>query len=139
MTPPIETLQRKKKANFRPSKLSRRDVFGAHKFKDGKLVGRQGGMVASREGEECPVFKDTVPEKALTIVGPLDLFDEIEYWLEYIKGKDCITRHHVQDGYIALRAEHQLKAPITPREHCSHRKSIPDRTSRNTWNQVNTS
>ncbi len=112
MSGSLATIQRVKKSDFRPSKLSRDDVFGKHKFQDGKLIGREGGLVVATEGQKCPVFKDVLPQKAVTIVGLEKDFEEIEYWLEYIKGRGCITKEHTQDGHIALRAEYQAKQPL---------------------------
>jgi hypothetical protein len=101
-------VRRKKKSQYRPVKLSRSDVFGVPKMREGQMVGREGGMVVAKSGEMCPVFKDEIPPMALTLVGRTENFDDLEYWLEYVKGVNCITRRYEsEDGYIALRAEHQ--------------------------------
>ena len=112
---------RTKKSNFRPERLTKSDVFGQHRVANGRLVAREGGMVVAKASETCPVFKDVVPEKAVTVVGREDDLDEVLYWLEYVKGKDCVTMTHHQDGWIALRAEHQSLSQVlhdlqTPRK-----------------------
>ena len=61
----------------------------------------------------CPIFKDHIPYKSVTVVCEEDLANEVAYWLEYVQGGDCISQTldiiDAKTGktYLAIRADYQ--------------------------------
>ena len=83
--------------------IQKEDVFG--KWVDHVRVHR--GMVVSDSEERCPIFKDVVPYKSVTVVCPKEFSEEVAYWLEYVHGGDSISQvKDLPDGKIALRSDY---------------------------------
>ena len=56
----------------------------------------------------CPIFKDKLPFKAVTVVCDREQEQEVVYWLEYVQGGNCVTqRSGLRNGKVAIRAEYQ--------------------------------
>ena len=65
------------------------------------------GMIVARMNDKCPVFKDKVPYKSVTIICTEEQFDEVHYWLEYVHGADCIGKvKRLPKGKIAIRSNY---------------------------------
>ena len=56
---------------------------------------------------KCPVFGDEVPYKSVTVVCPANKLEEVQYWLEYVQGADCVSKVKPLMGHIALRADYK--------------------------------
>jgi hypothetical protein len=55
----------------------------------------------------CPVWKDKLPYKSVTVICPADVEDQVTYWLEYVHGGGCISkRKKLADGNVALRSNY---------------------------------
>jgi|TARA_R110000803_G_C11831281_1_gene303324 hypothetical protein len=59
-----------------------------------------------RSNEKCPIFKTYIPWKSATIVAPIELAEQVAYWLEYNHGADCISKVKEFDGKIAFRSDY---------------------------------
>lgn len=89
-----------------PKKLTKEDVWGKFDVREGKRIDR--GMVVARHGETCPIFKDEIPYKSVTVVGPKNRYEEIVYWLEYVHGGDCVVMtKELDDLRVAIRSDYQ--------------------------------
>lgn len=56
---------------------------------------------------KCPVFKDFIGWKSVTVVCDKAISEEVAYWLEYVQGSDCISQvKDLEDDKIALRADY---------------------------------
>lgn len=85
--------------------LTKEDVWGIFDVASAKRISK--GMIVARYDEICPIFKDKVPFKSVTIVGPIDKLDEIEYWIEYVNGYNSISqRKQISSTEIALRSDY---------------------------------
>lgn len=90
--------------------LTFEDVFGtAIETEDGIPIGRNDdGMVVGKQNTICPIWTDQIPYKSTTVVCKESQFDEVEYWLTYVKGGNCISRTKaLPDDRIAIRADYQ--------------------------------
>lgn len=67
------------------------------------------GLVVAKTDEKCPIFKDKVPMKSVTVVFDPTKFpeNEVEYWLGYVHGGEYSTRFVMTDGTVALRSNYQ--------------------------------
>lgn len=85
--------------------LTKEDVWGEFNIYTGEKLSK--GMIVARYNETCPVFKDIVPYKSVTIVGPLDKQDELEYWLDYVNGGESISKVKTLDNNrVAIRSDY---------------------------------
>lgn len=81
--------------------LTKEDVWGDYE------KGTKGMIVAS-SGDICPIFKDKVPYKSVTVVCTEPQLHEVKYWLAYVHGGGCIhTEIDMPDGRIAIRSDYQ--------------------------------
>lgn len=81
--------------------LTKEDVWGNH------AAGIDGMIVASWL-DVCPVFHDTVPYKSVTVVCEPEQEADVQYWLDYVLGGDCIAmRKELADKKVALRADYK--------------------------------
>ena len=56
----------------------------------------------------CPIFKDFVGYKSLTVVCDASIREEVAYWLEYVHGGDSIQMvRELEDGRVAFRSDYQ--------------------------------
>lgn len=89
-----------------PENLTKEDVWGV--FDMEKMERTSEGMIVARHKDICPIFKDEVPYKSVTVVCPKKRYDEVVYWLEYVHGADCVTMiEELDDLRIAIRSEYQ--------------------------------
>lgn len=87
-------------------KLTKEDVWGTFST---VYPGKRDtpGMIVARSGDKCPIFKDKVPYKSVTVVCELDQSDEVEYWLNYVHGGDSISKTKtLPKGKIAIRSDY---------------------------------
>lgn len=92
--------------NNHPVKLKEEDVWGDGFYNRETKENR--GMRVAVYDEECPIFKDIVPYKSVTVVCPKSQEDDVIYWLEYVYGSDCVSiRKELDDLKVALRADYQ--------------------------------
>lgn len=85
--------------------ITKEDVWGEFNIHTGEKISK--GMIVARYNDTCPVFKDIVPYKSVTIIGPLDKQDELEYWLDYVNGGGSISNvKQIGDNEIAIRSDY---------------------------------
>jgi hypothetical protein len=87
--------------------LNKDDVWGAYDMDTHTAI--SAGLIVAKSGEKCPIFKDTVPYKSVTVAFDPKKFDEseVEYWLGYVHGGDNISRAMpLEDGRIAIRSDY---------------------------------
>jgi hypothetical protein len=86
--------------------LSQEDVWGEWDHAAGIKTAE--GMVVATSEQKCPVWKDTLPYKSVTVIGPKALSEQIAYWLEFVHGADCISKaEDLPDGKVAFRSDYQ--------------------------------
>ena len=84
-------------------KITMDDVWG--KYVGVKLISN--GMIVARSDEICPIWKDKLPYKSVTVVCKKKDEDEVIYWLEYVHGADCVSRRkELPKGKVALRSNY---------------------------------
>ena len=89
----------------KPSKMKMEDVWGRYNKKRGEVVG---GMIVANSEQRCPIFKDKVPYKSVTVVCKTDQEGEVSFWLEYVHGGGSISNvKKLKDGKIAIRSDYQ--------------------------------
>lgn len=85
--------------------LTKEDVWGKFDVYSGERISK--GMIVARYNETCPIFNDIVPFKSVTVVGPLDKQDEMEYWLDYVNGGGSISNiKELDDNKVAIRSDY---------------------------------
>lgn len=91
--------------NSNKKNITKEDVWGKVNENFEKI---DNGMIIARYNAKCPVFKDIIPYKSVTVVCKPEEENEVIYWLEYVQGMDCISRRaELENGDIALRADYQ--------------------------------
>jgi len=70
------------------------------------------GMVVASQAKGypniCPIWKDKIPYKSVTVVCPEEFEGDCEYWLEFVHGGGSISRRKkLPGGKIALRSDYQ--------------------------------
>jgi len=86
-------------------KLTQEDVWGKYD-KTHKLISK--GMIVSRTGDKCAIFGDILGSKDITVVCTLDQEFDVQYWLEYVHGADCISkRKEIGNNKLAIRSEYR--------------------------------
>lgn len=56
----------------------------------------------------CPVWGDVLPYKSVTVICPVELQDEVEGWLAYVHGADCVSQtKRLENGKVAIRSDYQ--------------------------------
>ena len=85
---------------------TKEDVFGTYNQKTFEKISN--GMVVASSGQTCPIFKDKVPYKSVTVICPKDKVEQVIYWLEYVHGGDSVSkRKDLPDGKVALRSDYR--------------------------------
>lgn len=94
-------------ADYSPSiaevgQLTLEDIFGNDKLKTK-------GMVVAVRGEQCPIFKDIIPYKSVTVVCNTNQEREVTNWLDYVMGGRSISkRKEIKSvGIVVLRSDYQ--------------------------------
>lgn len=86
-------------------KIQKDDVWG--KFNEQTYERESNGMIVARSDERCPIFKDKVPYKSVTVVCKPEEYNEVCYWLGYVHGGDNIRKQKtLPDGRIAIRSDY---------------------------------
>ena len=81
--------------------LTKEDVWGDYE-KGTK------GMIVARSGDICPVFHDKVPYKSVTVICDESQRSEVEYWLGYVHGVNCVSIiRKMPDEKLAIRSNYQ--------------------------------
>lgn len=66
------------------------------------------GMIVAQYGDICPMFNDKVPYKSVTVVCNESQLVEVEYWLTYVHGANCVyATMKLPEGKIAIRSDYQ--------------------------------
>lgn len=117
-----ERLIHKKPTGF---KLEKDDVFGKfdvnHKRIDnGRLVANgyaeidpkyfpqeKYDLLVSKLPHICPIWKDKIPWKSLTVVCSNDEVNEVLYWLSYVHGGEVSRMKKLPNGKVAIRSDYQ--------------------------------
>jgi hypothetical protein len=81
-------------------KLKMEDVWGNHE------TGSK-GMVVARSEQKCPIFKDKVPYKSVTVVCNREDYTEVCYWLAHVHGGGASKTAESSNGKIAIRSDYQ--------------------------------
>lgn len=90
--------------------LTKDDVWGKVDLEQHKKLSE--GMIVARGGAEedvvCPIFKDRLPYKSVTVVCMESEMIEVTYWLEYVHGGESVSKHKkLPGGKMALRSDYQ--------------------------------
>lgn len=91
-------------------KLTQEDVWG--KWSDHYPIKQlKKGMIVARTDQKCPVWKDKVPYKSVTVMCLLEQEGDVSYWLEFVQGGNCISKRKVTtvagQKMVALRSDYQ--------------------------------
>jgi hypothetical protein len=91
-----------------PTRLTMEDVFGKIiENEHGDPIGREDGMVVGKQNTICPIWNDEIPYKSTTVVCHPHQVDQVEYWMTYVKGGDCISKTVIlEDGRVAIRGDY---------------------------------
>ena len=85
--------------------LTQEDVWGKLDENYNRI---SSGMIVARTDEVCPIFKDKVPYKSVTVVCNSSQVNEVIYWLEYVHGGDSVSKvRALPDGKAAIRSDYQ--------------------------------
>lgn len=99
------TLRDTPQKNQPNNKLTKEDVWGKYDEKTHSML--TNGMIVARTKEKCPIFKDIVPFKSVTVVCDEKDQNEVSYWLSYVHGGDCIEMtKSLPGGKIAIRSNY---------------------------------
>lgn len=86
-----------------PKEITKDDVWGT--FEDG--VKTKPGMIVAHSKTVCPIWKDKLGFKDVTVICEADQEEAVIYWLEYVHGGGCITNAaDLKSGKVALRSEY---------------------------------
>ena len=86
--------------------MTKDDVFGKYDMDKHIMVDK--GMIVANSKETCPIFKDEVPYKSVTVVCDNEQEGEVENWLSYVHGGDCVSqRKELPNNKVALRSDYQ--------------------------------
>jgi len=55
----------------------------------------------------CPVWKDELPYKSVTVVCLKEQEDEVKYWLSHVHGGESEKTKTLPDGKVAIRSNYQ--------------------------------
>lgn len=85
--------------------LTKEDVWGEYDHTQGKRTSE--GMIIARHEEVCPVFGDVVPPKSVTVICNAEQQNEVEYWLEFVHGCNCVVMtQDMPNNQIAIRSDY---------------------------------
>lgn len=105
------------------TKLTKEDVWGEFSSDYSTLI-RRGMIVAqglpTMSAEEkaktqkkiqvpdiCPVWKDKLPYKSVTVICDESQADEVIHWLSYVHGGEYSQRRNLTGGKVAFRSDYQ--------------------------------
>ena len=93
-------------------KLTKEDVWGNPEEKHkGMIVANcgYGGFDKNhlRSKKKCPIFKDFIHYKSVTVICDENLEDEVSYWLTYVHGPENISKViQLPNEKIAIRSDY---------------------------------
>jgi hypothetical protein len=99
----VDDILKAQKEKQSKMKLTKEDVWGKYDDKAHKL---SNGMIIARGEEKCPIFKDKLPYKSVTVVCKPEEEEEVCYWLDYVHGGGISKRKVLEDGKIAIRSNY---------------------------------
>lgn len=86
-------------------KLTQDDIWGKYDEKKSKRI--DFGMIVARGEVRCPIFKDKLPYKSVTVVCKDNQIKEVIYWLEYVHGANSISKtKKLAEDKIAIRSNY---------------------------------
>lgn len=89
-------------------KLTKEDVWG--KWDDNTHKRLSEGMIVAQTDQICPIWRDKVPYKSVTVICSPEQETEVRYWLEYVHGGNSVSRwKEIKQGKekkIALRSNY---------------------------------
>lgn len=86
-------------------KLTKDDVWGT--MNPETFESTSEGMIIVKSEGRCPVWKDKLPYKSVTVVCDKAQEDEVSYWLQYVHGGNSISKRKVLAGdKVALRSNY---------------------------------
>ena len=86
-------------------KLTKEDVWG--KFDEETHQRLSPGMIVARSEQICPVWKDKLPYKSVTVICKAEEVGEVIYWLGYVHGGDSVSKQRkIAGGKVALRSDY---------------------------------
>jgi hypothetical protein len=65
-----------------------------------------GGMIVAGYNDICPIFKDKIPYKSVTVICQAEDYNEVCYWLDYVHGGGISKTKTLTDGRIAIRSNY---------------------------------
>ena len=104
--------------NAPAQELTMEDVWGKHEMETEfipkiPIVWIHHGMLVATSHEDglpkiCPIWKDELKYKSVTVVCNKDQEEEVSYWLEYVHGGGSISRRkELPENKVALRSDYQ--------------------------------
>ena len=89
---------------FEPTTLTKEHVWGDVDASYNRI---NWGMIVARTDDICPIFKDKVPYKSVTVVCTQAQKEDLIYWLEYVHGGGCVQdERDLPDGKVAIRSDY---------------------------------
>ncbi len=101
--------------------LTQEDVWGewthsSERISFGMIVAQGYGDMSDREKKQwegslspdiCPIWKDKLPYKSITVICDKSQQSEVEYWLEYVHGGGSISKtKSLPNNKIAIRSNY---------------------------------
>ena len=65
------------------------------------------GMIVARSEQKCPVWRDKLPYKSVTVICNTDQFNEVTHWLSYVHGGMYSNAVELKGGKVAIRSDYQ--------------------------------
>jgi hypothetical protein len=65
------------------------------------------GMIVARSEQKCPVFKDIVPYKSVTVICDRVDYTEVCYWLSRVHGGGASKTLDMGNDKLAIRSDYQ--------------------------------
>lgn len=88
-------------------KITQEDVWGNYEL-------QTKGMIIAKTNDTCPIFKDKVPYKSVTVICEPSQQNEVEYWLEFVHGGGSVSKSRIvaknanqYAGKLAIRSDYQ--------------------------------
>jgi len=93
-------------------KLTKEDVWGEVDVEKFPIKRVSKGMIVASQAKgypsTCPIWKDKLPYKSVTVVCKKEQVPDVVYWLEFVHGGDSVSRmKDLPKGKVALRSDYQ--------------------------------
>jgi hypothetical protein len=92
-----------------PKRVTKQDVWGPDPIftKKGVIFPEGDGMIVAKSETICPIFKDKVPYKSVTVVCTREQEFDVCYWLEYVHGGNSIAKRKIlPDNKVGIRSDY---------------------------------